>query len=213
MPDNTEVEATTAGIGAQYDSNHAYFLHSSDAPAPAVTSKDFQQWNRCNDIETSWLLNSLGKEIVEAVIYYKTALDLWTNLEERFGQSNNAKLFHLQKELNDLVCACVYGGKKKLAKSLEDERLIQFLMGLKETYAQARSNILMIKPLPTVNHAYSLLLQDENQRETPVYNQFSSGGSSFMAGSQGYSMTNGSQVQSAQKFTGNSENYTECREP
>ncbi|XP_075105117.1 uncharacterized protein LOC142179326 [Nicotiana tabacum] len=177
MPDNTEVAATTAGIGAQYDSNHAYFLHSSDAPV----------------------------------------LDSWTNLEERFGHSNGAKLFHLQKELNDLMqgtndiagyytkiknCACMCGGKKKLVKSLEDERLIQFLMGLNETYAQARSNILMIKPLPFVNHAYFRLLQDENQRETPVYNQFSSGSSSFMAGSQGYSMPNGNQFNKSKKFQG-----------
>lgn len=75
-----------------------------------------------------------------------------------------------------LVHVCVCGGKKKLAKSFEDERLIKFLMGLNDTYAHARSNILMIKPLLTVNHVYSLLFQDQNQRETPTYNQFSSGG-------------------------------------
>lgn len=63
-----------------------------------------------------------------------------------------------------------------------NERLIQFLIGLNETYAQAKSNILMINPLPSVNHAYSLLMQGENQREVDVTSQFLGDGSSFMAG-------------------------------
>lgn len=50
-------------------------------------------------------------------------------------------------------------------KSLQDERLIQFLMGLNDTYAVVKSSILMITPLPTVNHAYSLLMRDEKERE------------------------------------------------
>ena len=35
-----------------------------------------------------------------------------------------------------------------------------------DTYAQARGNILMMNPLPNINVAYSLILQDENQKET-----------------------------------------------
>ncbi|XP_060182912.1 uncharacterized protein LOC132612848 [Lycium barbarum] len=70
---------------------------------PAIDSIDHKLWNRCNDMVLSWLLNSLSKEIFDSVIYSKTAKALWTDLEERFGQSNGAKLYHLQKELSDLV--------------------------------------------------------------------------------------------------------------
>lgn len=52
-----------------------------------------------------------------------------------------------------------------MLKSLHDERLIQFLMGLNDTYASIRSKILMISPLPNVNVAYSLLIQEEKQRK------------------------------------------------
>lgn len=52
---------------------------------------------------TSWLLNSLSKDIGDSVIYSKSARDLWTNLEHRFGQSNGAKLYHLRKELSGLT--------------------------------------------------------------------------------------------------------------
>lgn len=38
-------------------------------------------------------------------------------------------------------------------------------MGLSEAYAAVRSNILMISPLPSNILAYTLLIQDEKQKE------------------------------------------------
>ncbi|XP_019248671.1 PREDICTED: uncharacterized protein LOC109227936 [Nicotiana attenuata] len=55
-------------------------------------------------------------------------------------------------------CNCDCGAKKKMQQFKEHERLIQFLMGLNETYGLAWRNILMVKPLPSVNQAYSLLI-------------------------------------------------------
>ncbi|XP_019252834.1 PREDICTED: uncharacterized protein LOC109231642 [Nicotiana attenuata] len=191
--------------------NKLGFIDGS-CPTPALTATDFKTWSRCNDMVTCWLLNSLSKVIADSVLYLKTAKDLWIDLEHRFGQPNGAKLYHLQKALADLVqgsldiagyftkmkglwdeldtlnsnricsCDCNCGGKQKMLQFKENERLIQFLMGLNEAYGPARSNILMINPLPTVNHAYSLLMQDENQREIHVNTHFSGDGSSFLAG-------------------------------
>lgn len=82
-----------------------------------------------------------------------------------------------------------------MTKFVEDQRLIQFLMGLNDLYAQARGNILMLNPLPGINHAYSLLLQDENQREVYVNPQFSPNNSSFMAKNFNSQMKLGNQIQ------------------
>lgn len=43
----------------------------------------------------SWLLNSLSKDISDSMIYFKTTKELWDSLEQRFGRSNGAKLYHL----------------------------------------------------------------------------------------------------------------------
>lgn len=43
-------------------------------------------------------------------------------------------------------------------------KLFQFLMGLNGIYLQARSQILMINPMPTVNQAYSMIVSDESQK-------------------------------------------------
>ncbi|XP_059294603.1 uncharacterized protein LOC132047600 [Lycium ferocissimum] len=161
---------------------------------------------------TTWLLNSLSKQIADSVIYSRTGKELWISLEHTFGQTNGAKLFHLKKELSRLsqgtsniagyftklkrlwdeldslnsnikytfVCACE--GKHKLEKFMEDEKLMEFFMDLNDTCAQARGNILMINPLLDINQAYSLILLDDNQRESSMSPFLSSDSSSFMVG-------------------------------
>lgn len=47
----------------------------------------------------------------------------------------------------------------------EVDRLMQFLMGLNDTFNGVRSNILMMTPLPNVRKAYSIVNQDEKQRQ------------------------------------------------
>lgn len=37
-------------------------------------------------------------------------------------------------------------------------------MGLNTTFAQSRSHILMIVPIPNLNQAYNMIMQDESQR-------------------------------------------------
>lgn len=47
----------------------------------------------------------------------------------------------------------------------EEDKLMQFLMGLNESYKTVISNILMMSPLPNVRQAYSLIIQEETQRK------------------------------------------------
>ncbi|OIT29821.1 hypothetical protein A4A49_66048, partial [Nicotiana attenuata] len=67
--------------------------------------------------------------------------------------------------------------------------------------------ILMINPLPSVNQAYSLLMQDENQREIHVNSHFPTDGSSFLVrnqASQNHQTSNGPQFYTQQKTGNNS---------
>ena len=46
----------------------------------------------------------------------------------------------------------------------DQQRLMQFLMGLNGTYSAIRGQILLINPLPTVHQAYSSVSQEKQQR-------------------------------------------------
>ena len=50
----------------------------------------------------SWILNVLSANIAESVLYSSSAQAIWTDLDDRFGQSNGPKLYQLQKEISDL---------------------------------------------------------------------------------------------------------------
>ena len=47
---------------------------------------------------------------------------------------------------------------------MERQKLMQFLMGLNETYEQSHSQILMVEPTPTISKAYAMLVERESQR-------------------------------------------------
>ena len=60
---------------------------------PDAGSPLLPYWQTCNDMVLSWLLNSLHKNIRDSVIFFEKASDMWKKLEERYEQSNKARLF------------------------------------------------------------------------------------------------------------------------
>ncbi|XP_049399944.1 uncharacterized protein LOC125864039 [Solanum stenotomum] len=120
---------------------------------PSTDSVEFSQWERCNDMVTSWILNSLSKDLRDSLQYVDNARELWIELEDMYDQTNRAKLYQLQREINDLSqgnlditgyytrikklweelntldtnsqCTCT--GKSKIHRAELDRRLIQLL--------------------------------------------------------------------------------------
>lgn len=75
------------------------------------------------------------------------------------------KLKDLWDEFEALVLApCDSKKSRDYVNHMKREKLYQFLMGLKEPYLQARSQILMMYPLSSVNKAYSMIISDESQK-------------------------------------------------
>ncbi|KAL0299191.1 UNVERIFIED_CONTAM: Retrovirus-related Pol polyprotein from transposon RE1 [Sesamum radiatum] len=60
---------------------------------------------------------------------------------------------------------CTCGLSKAIVDQAIFTRLIQFLMGLSETFDHLRDQLLVMDPVPTVNKAYSMVLRVEKQRE------------------------------------------------
>ncbi|XP_075084997.1 uncharacterized protein LOC142168238 [Nicotiana tabacum] len=153
---------------------HPLYVHPSDILGASLvySFRWYLQWQRCNDLVVSWLTNSLTKKISRSVEYSELAKDIWNELEERYGKAGaSISVNHLS------VCTC--GGNKKAE---EEEKVYQFLMGLNETYLQVRSNIIMLKPLPSMNIVYNILLSDEKYRQVSSASHFSSSSASFNVG-------------------------------
>lgn len=59
----------------------------------------------------------------------------------------------------DIPCSC--GAIASLKKYREEYYVIRFLKGLSEKFSSLKSQIMMMTPLPNVDHAFSLVIQPE----------------------------------------------------
>ncbi|CAH9094370.1 unnamed protein product [Cuscuta epithymum] len=70
------------------------------------------------------------------------------------------------KPLHTCTCGlCTCNVAAKFAKDREEEKLHQFLIGIDdEAYGTVCSNLLSHNPLPEIDRAYQIFLQEENSR-------------------------------------------------
>ena len=60
---------------------------------------DISNWERCNDLVGSWILNSVSHEIHPCILYAETVAQIWTDLKDRFSQSNGPKIYQLKQSI------------------------------------------------------------------------------------------------------------------
>ncbi|XP_070047366.1 uncharacterized protein [Nicotiana tomentosiformis] len=171
-----------AATSTRIDRSDPLYLHPLDNHRAMLVSVPFSEIGY-----RSWR-RSVMQDIADIVEYANNVIELWRELEDRYVQTNGARLYQIQKEINDLsqgvlditsyytklkklweelntlskkthcICTCTCGAKENMHKAEQDKRLIQFLMGLNEVYTIVRGSILMMNPLPTLAQAFSLLI-------------------------------------------------------
>lgn len=111
----------------------------------------------------AWLFNLVSKDLQSSIVYFKTARDVWLDLQHRFSQGNGPRIFELKKEVcslsqKDLTINGYYTKFKSLWDELSNYRTyscghqieectMSFLMGLNDNYATVRGQILLMDPI------------------------------------------------------------------
>lgn len=173
--------------------NKLGFVDGSISKPIDSDSNLLSSWKRNNNIVISWILNSVSKDISASIIFAESASEIWQDLKDRFMQSNGPRLFQLHRELinhrqgnlsvsvyftklktvweelNSFRPQCVCGhcceGIKRLESHHQVEYVLAFLMGLNESFSQVRSQVLLLDPLPSINKVFSMIIQEERQRQ------------------------------------------------
>ncbi|GJS35501.1 ribonuclease H-like domain-containing protein [Tanacetum coccineum] len=149
-----------------------------------------KQWDRVNAIVLGWILNSISEELFLGQIFSKRAKHVWEELKETYDKVDGSIMFGLLNQINTLkqngysiadyyhklnvlwkhydamielpkyICNASEGFKKhnQLLK------LMQFLMGLDDSYMQIRSSILSKETLSDVRSAYATIFSEESHR-------------------------------------------------
>lgn len=152
------------------------------------------RWERCDSVVLTWIVNSVSPEIAETLTHSKSSMEAWFVLQIRFSGSNGPRLYALHREITNFCQGellvseyhgkltnlwgdeeslnednlCSLGLNCKSTRSMEirklRSRIMQFLLGLNEIHSQVQTQILSTKPLPTIDEAYALILEDEIQK-------------------------------------------------
>lgn len=62
--------------------------------------EDIPKWKRCNYLVASWILNSISAEIHPNILYAEIATQIWSDLKDRFSQSNSPKIYRLKQSIS-----------------------------------------------------------------------------------------------------------------
>ncbi|KAF5461048.1 hypothetical protein F2P56_020874 [Juglans regia] len=151
----------------------------------------FEAWERCNDLVVSWLQNFVSSSVKSSLALVDDSRILWIELKDRFTQQNGPRIFQLKRDLASLSqnqdsisiyfgrlkglwdelavydplpdCDC---GKLKILHTRYDrDCVIQFLMGLSDSYSITRDQIMLLDPLPPLNHVFSMVQQQERHHQ------------------------------------------------
>ncbi|KAK9678096.1 hypothetical protein RND81_11G187800 [Saponaria officinalis] len=70
---------------------------------PAKTDHKFHQWIRCDLLVMKWILNSVDAKIKDTLLFIQSSKELWTELVERYGQTNNVEIYQIKKDLSTIT--------------------------------------------------------------------------------------------------------------
>uniref|UniRef100_A0A803P5C3 Retrotransposon gag domain-containing protein n=1 Tax=Cannabis sativa TaxID=3483 RepID=A0A803P5C3_CANSA len=122
-------------------------------PAPDKDNENYESWIRCNNLEKFHQKNAprifkvkrsmqtLTQGSNDVTYYYTKLKGLWDLLQEYRPQPD---------------CTC--GAMKTIHEYQDEDKVLEFLIGLNESYLNAQSQILFQDPLPNVNKAYASII-------------------------------------------------------
>lgn len=65
-------------------------------------SAAYRKWKKCDCLVTSWILNTISKDLAEGFEYVSSSRELWDALEYRFYDSNGPMLFKIKRDISML---------------------------------------------------------------------------------------------------------------
>ncbi|XP_076960870.1 uncharacterized protein LOC143637344 [Bidens hawaiensis] len=151
-----------------------------------------KQWDRCNSVVLSWILNSVSDELYLGQVFSRKALDVWQDLKEIYDKVDGYVVFSLYQKINSLnqngssvseyyhklntmwkqfdamvqLPSCSCNASEKFNDFNQLIKLMQFLMGLDDVYQSVRTSLLTRDPLPTIKTAFSIVSREDSHRNS-----------------------------------------------
>ncbi|XP_058739097.1 uncharacterized protein LOC131611000 [Vicia villosa] len=155
---------------------------NGDLPQPPQTDPTFRRWRTDNAIVKGWIINSMDPSLISNFIRFSTAKLVWDAIATTyFDGSDTSQVYELRRRVTRLKQAGgslekYYNDLQGLWREIDfrrpnpmtcqvdiqhyntlvqEERVYVFLDGLDDRLDNIRSDVLQMKPFPTVEQAYA----------------------------------------------------------
>lgn len=171
-----------------------YVYGTSEKPEDNNDGKyasEIESWEANNAKIITWIHNSVTEDIGIQLAKYETAKEVWNHLKKLYEQSDFATQYHLEIEIrtlkqNDMTIKEYYNamyvvwnllaltesaelqGFKAYSDRREEQRLVQFLLGLRDEFEGIRRLTLDLNPRPTLPAVVNELLAKESRLKSRV---------------------------------------------
>lgn len=153
-------------------------------PKPSEDSDDYEDWCANNALVVSWIKLTIDESLCSTLSHSDDASSLWTQIQKRFEMKNRQRVQRLKTELAKLWTNLADYQQAKTIKDItrerEEDKLHQFLMGIDDSlYGAVKFSLLSCTPLPSLDEAYNILIQDEESKSLARLHEDKTAGVSF----------------------------------
>ena len=164
---------------------------TGDTPQPAFEDPAFRKWRTENAVVKGWLINSMESALIGTFIRYPTAKQVWDSVAVTFFDgSDTSQVYELKRRVtrmkqaggsieayynklqglwreidfrrpNPMTCA---EDIQTYNTSIQEDRVYIFLDGLDDRLDKVQSDVLQIRPFPTVEQAYAQVRREETRQ-------------------------------------------------
>ncbi|GJR18570.1 ribonuclease H-like domain-containing protein [Tanacetum coccineum] len=146
------------------------------------------QWERCNSIILSWLLNSVSEDLFLEQLFSDNVVEFWAELKETYDKLDGSVILNLLQKIHNFkqgeltvfeyyhrlnslwiefdimikLPKFSYATRDDMLKHNQLIKLMQFLMGLNDVYQPIRSSLLSRETLPDVKDAFAIISREES---------------------------------------------------
>ena len=168
---------------------------NGDYPQPLETDPFFCRWRTENAMVKGWLINSMDHSLVVNFIRYPTAKQAWDSVATTyFDGTDTSQVYKLRRRVsrmkqagrsiekyyndlqglwreidfhrpNPMKCAIDI---KRYNSMLQEERVYIFLDGLDDRLDLVRSDVLRLKPFPSIEQAYAHVRREDLRQSVMI---------------------------------------------
>ena len=171
---------------------------NGDLPQPEPNDPAFRRWRTENSVVKGWLIGSMNPSLVSNFIRFPTAKQVWDSIAVTyFDGTDTSQVYDLKRQVNKMRQSgepiekyyndlqglwreidfrrpnpmdCVHD-IRKYNTLLQEDRVYTFLDGLDDRLDKIRSDVLQLKPFPTVEQAYAHVRREDIRQTVMLSNR------------------------------------------